>query len=156
MNGGIFSTSRMLFGLSGEKSAPKAFGVLNKNAVPANALYFTVACLVGGAILQSTSDSLQQAFTITTTLTTILCISVWLIIMWSYINFVRKRPELYAQNKFKLPGGLVTCAFVIVFLFVTVFILCLEPDTLLAVKWSPVWLIILAIGYFGFYKRQQK
>lgn len=156
MNGGIFSTSRMLFGLSGEQSAPKVFGKLNKNAVPANALYFTVACLLGGAILQSTSESLQQAFTITTTLTTILCICVWLIIMWSYINLMRKRPQLYAELSFKLPGGLATCIFVIVFLIVTVFVLCLEPDTLLAVQWSPIWFILMAIGYFGFYKKKLK
>lgn len=153
MNGGIFSTGRMLFGLSGEKSAPKLFGKLNKNSVPANALYFTVACLVVGAFLQSTSDSLVQAFTITTTLTTIFCICVWLIIIWSYINFVRKRPELHAQSAFKLPGGLFTCAFVIIFLVITLFILCLEPDTLLAVKWSPIWFVLIAIGYL-FYRKK--
>lgn len=153
MNGGIFSTGRMLFGLSGEKSAPKLFGKLNKNSVPANALYFTVACLVVGAFLQSTSDSLVQAFTITTTLTTIFCICVWLIIIWSYINFVRKRPELHAQSAFKLPGGLFTCAFVIIFLIITLFILCLEPDTLLAVKWSPIWFVLIAIGYL-FYRKK--
>ena len=42
MNSGVFSTSRMLFGLSREKQGPQAFGHLNKRAVPANALYFSV------------------------------------------------------------------------------------------------------------------
>lgn len=154
MNGGIFSTSRMLFGLSSEKSAPKIFTKLNKNAVPSNALYFTVACLILGAFLQSTSESLQQAFTITTTLTIILCIAIWLMIVWSYINFMRKRPELYAKSTFKVPGGLATCIFVILFLFFTIFILCLEPDTLVALMYSPIWFIALAIGYFAFFKNK--
>jgi D-serine/D-alanine/glycine transporter len=40
MNSGVFSTSRMLFGLSTDKQAPKLFGKLSKSAVPAKALVF--------------------------------------------------------------------------------------------------------------------
>ena len=50
MNSGVFSTSRMLFGLSREDQGPKAFGHLNKRAVPANALYFSAICLLLGAL----------------------------------------------------------------------------------------------------------
>ena len=52
MNSGVFSTSRMLFGLSREDQGPKAFGKLNRRAVPANALYFSAACLLLGAALR--------------------------------------------------------------------------------------------------------
>ena len=39
-NSGVFSTSRMLFGLAQEGDAPKSFANLSKRAVPANGLTF--------------------------------------------------------------------------------------------------------------------
>jgi len=104
MNSGVFSTSRMLFGLSREAQAPP--------------------------------------------LSTILFICVWIIIMWSYINYRKQRPELHAKSIFKLPGGVFTCWVVIIFFIGMVYVLSLEADTFQALKVSPLWLIILAIGYF--------
>ncbi len=40
-NSGIYSTSRMIYGLATSKLAPKAFGKLNKRKVPVNALFFS-------------------------------------------------------------------------------------------------------------------
>src|SRR5690606_8688839 len=115
MNSGVFSTSRMLFGLSREEQAPLAFGRLNRRAVPANALYFSAVCLLLGAALQYFVPDTVRAFTLATTLSTILFICVWIIIIWSYIVYYKTRPELHAKSTFKLPGGLVTCWIVIVF-----------------------------------------
>ncbi|VTR14901.1 D-serine/D-alanine/glycine transporter [Serratia fonticola] len=47
-NSGVFSTSRMLFGLAQEGDAPKSFANLSKRAVPANGLTFSCICLLGG------------------------------------------------------------------------------------------------------------
>ena len=41
MNSGVFSTSRMLFGLSKDGQAPSALGRLSKRAVPSNGLIFS-------------------------------------------------------------------------------------------------------------------
>ncbi|SQI93388.1 D-serine/D-alanine/glycine transporter [Salmonella enterica subsp. enterica serovar Bredeney] len=49
-NSGVFSTSRMLFGLAQEGVAPKAFAKLSKRAVPAKGLTFSCICLLGGAV----------------------------------------------------------------------------------------------------------
>lgn len=156
MNSGVFSTSRMLFGLSREKQGPQAFGHLNKRAVPANALYFSAICLLGGAALQYFVPNTVEAFTLATTLSTILFILVWLIILWSYLVYYKTRPELHAKSTFKLPGGPLTCWGVIVFFIGMIYVLSLEPDTMKALMVSPIWLIILAIGYFGFYKPKHK
>ncbi len=156
MNSGVFSTSRMLFGLSRERQGPALFGRLNKNAVPANGLYFSTLCLLGGAALQYLVPNTVEAFTLATTLSTILFICVWLMIMWSYINYRLHRPDLAAQSTFKLPGGFFTCAVVIIFFVGMIYVLSLEVDTFKALKVSPIWLIILLIGYFGFYKRRLK
>lgn len=91
MNSGVFSTSRMLFGLSREDQGPKAFGKLNRRAVPANALYFSAACLLLGAALQYFVPNTVEAFTLATTLSTILFICVWLLIIWSYIRYYTTR-----------------------------------------------------------------
>jgi D-serine/D-alanine/glycine transporter len=148
MNSGVFSTSRMLFGLSREAQAPRWFGKLTSRAIPANALYFSAVCLLLGAALQYFVPNAVQAFTLATTLSTILFICVWIIIMWSYINYRKQRPELHAKSIFKLPGGVFTCWVVIIFFIGMVYVLSLEADTFQALKVSPLWLIILAIGYF--------
>ena len=154
MNSGVFSTSRMLFGLSREEQGPKIFGKLNTRAVPANALYFSTVCLLGGAALQYFVPNTVEAFTLATTLSTILFILVWIIILWSYLVYYKTRPELHAKSTFKLPGGPLTCYVVIAFFIATIYVLSLEADTMKALMVSPIWLIILAIGYFGFYKKK--
>lgn len=156
MNSGVFSTSRMLFGLSCETQAPSAFSKLNTRAVPANALYFSSVCLLLGAALQYFVPDTVKAFTLATTLSTILFICVWLIIMWSYIVYYKTRPELHAKSTFKLPGGLWTCWVVIAFLLSMIYVLSLEADTMQALMISPLWFVILLIGYFGFYKPKNK
>ena len=156
MNSGVFSTSRMLFGLSREEQAPVAFGRLNRRAVPANALYFSAVCLLLGAALQYFVPDTVRAFTLATTLSTILFICVWIIIIWSYIVYYKTRPELHAKSTFKLPGGLVTCWIVIIFFLSMIVVLALEEDTRQALMVSPIWFILLIIGYFGFYKQKHK
>ncbi|MFV5490026.1 amino acid permease [Acinetobacter sp. ASP199] len=156
MNSGVFSTSRMLFGLSREEQAPKAFGRLNPRAVPANALYFSAVCLLLGAALQYFVPNTVEAFTLATTLSTILFICVWLMIIWSYMIYYRTRPELHAKSVFKLPGGLVTCWVVIIFFIGMIGVLALEDDTRRALMVSPIWFILLILGYLGFYKQKHK
>lgn len=156
MNSGVFSTSRMLFGLSRENQGPKSFGVLNKRFVPSNALYFSGVCLVAGAGLQYLVPNTIEAFTLATTLSTVLFICVWLIIMWSYIVYYKTRPDLHAKSVFKMPGGVLMCWVVIVFFIGMIVVLGLEADTRKALMVSPIWLLILLIGYLGFYKKRAK
>lgn len=148
MNSGVFSTSRMLFGLSKEAYGPAKLGKLTSRAVPANALLFSTFCLLLGAGLQYIVPNTVKAFTLATTLSTVLFICVWLMIMWSYIIYYKTRPEQHQASSFKLPGGLWTCAAVIVFFIGMIVVLALEDDTLQALMISPVWLIIMFLGYW--------
>lgn len=148
MNSGVFSTSRMLFGLSKEGQGPKLFGRLNNRHVPANALYFSALCLLGGAALQYFVPNTVEAFTLATTLSTILFICVWLMIIWSYMIYYKTRPQLHQASQFKLPGGLLTCWITVIFFVGMVYVLSLQPDTLRALQVSPIWFLILLIGYF--------
>jgi len=147
MNSGIFSTSRMLYGLAKDDQAPKKLGKLSKSAVPANGLMFSCACIMGGAVLQFFVPDTITAFTLATTLSVILFVSVWIIIMVNYIQYRKQRPELHEKSTFKMPGGVFMSYVVIAFFIFTIGILVLEPDTRQSLLISPLWLLILGIGY---------
>lgn len=76
--------------------------------------------------------------------------------MVCYIRYRKLRPELHAQSKFKMPGGVLMSYIVIAFLLFALVILALEPDTLKALYVSPLWLIILAVTYQLMYKPRMK
>lgn len=154
MNSGIFSTSRMLFGLAKDKQAPSFFERLSSVAVPANGLIFSCVLIMSGALLQYFVPNTITAFTLVTTLSTILFICVWIIVLLSYIKYRKTRPQLHEASKFKMPGGVAMCYAVIAFFIFTVFILILEPDTRQSLIVSPVWLVVLAIGYLLMKRKQ--
>ena len=61
-NSGVFSTSRMLFGLAQEGVAPKAFAKLSKRAVPAKGLTFSCICLLGGVVMLYVNPSVISTY----------------------------------------------------------------------------------------------
>ncbi|SKB71148.1 D-serine/D-alanine/glycine transporter [Luteibacter sp. 22Crub2.1] len=146
-NSGIFSTSRMLFGLAEEKHAPSAFAKLSRAAVPSRGLLFSCICLLGGAMLVAVVPNLVTAFTLVTTLAAILFMFVWSLILAAYIAYRRKRPELHAVSSYKMPGGVFMCWVCLAFFAFVLVLLALESDTRQALIASPVWFAILAIGY---------
>ena len=156
MNSGVFSTSRMLFGLAREGQAPQNLAQLSKRAVPAKGLLFSCAFIMAGAALQYFVPNTVEAFTLASSLCVILFISIWSIIMVCYIRYRKLRPELHAQSTFKMPGGIWMSYVVLVFLFFTLIILSLEADTLRALMISPIWLIILAVTYQLLYKPRMR
>ena len=146
-NSGVFSTSRMLYGLAEERHAPKGFAKLSRAAVPARGLLFSCACLMVGALLVYLVPNLVTAFTLVTTLSAVLFMFVWSLILCAYIAYRRKRPQLHAASTFKMPGGIFMCGVVLAFFAAVVVLLTLQPDTRQALLASPVWFLILAIGY---------
>ncbi|WP_119685557.1 amino acid permease [Acinetobacter pittii] len=156
MNSGVFSTSRMLFGLSKDGQAPGAFGRLSKRAVPSNGLIFSCTFIMGGAVLQYFVPNTMEAFTLASSLCVILFISVWSLIMVCYLRYRKLRPELHEKSTFKMPGGVWMSYVVLAFMLFTLVILALEPDTLKALYVSPVWLVILGVTYHVLYKPRMK
>lgn len=76
--------------------------------------------------------------------------------MVCYICYRKINPELHEKSTFKMPGGVWMSYIVLIFLFFTLIILALEPDTLKALIISPLWLIILAVTYQVLYKPRMK
>ena len=146
-NSGIFSTSRMLYGLAEERHAPRGFARLSRAAVPARGLLFSCACLLGGTLLVYLIPNLVTAFTLVTTLAAVLFMFVWSLILCAYIAYRRKRSQLHAASAFKMPGGVVMCYVCLAFFAFVLALLTLQADTRQALLASPVWFLILGIGY---------
>ena len=151
-NSGIYSTSRMLYGLSLVGVAPKAFGRLSSSRVPANGLLFSCLCLLIGASMLIIMPTIMAAFTVMTTISSVCFIFVWSMILYSYVVYRKRHPERHETSKFKLPGGVFSCWICWIFFAVVLVLLTFEADTRMAMFTTPIWFIILGIGYFMSHK----
>lgn len=91
--------------------------------------------------------NLVTAFTLVTTLAAVLFMFVWSLILCSYIVYRRRRPQLHAASKFKMPGGVFMCGVCLAFFVFVLVLLTLQPDTLYALAISPLWFLLLGLGY---------
>ena len=146
-NSGIYSTSRMVFGLAGEGNAPAVFGKLSPRRVPANALRFSCAFLLIGVVLLYAGQSIIEAFTVVTTISSLCFMFVWTMILASYLAYRKRRPQLHAASTFKMPGGIPMVWAVLAFFVFIVWALTQESDTLQALLVTPIWFVVLAIAY---------
>ncbi|WP_208436378.1 amino acid permease [Bartonella vinsonii] len=153
-NSGIFSTSRMIYGLATQKGAPRLLGKLSKYHVPANALFFSCLCILLGYAITSLSPSIISAFTIVTSISAIVFLFVWSVILISYIVYRRNHPHLHAESVYKMPGGVIMCGIILVFFAFMLYLLTLETDTFIALQYSLVWFIFLSIMYFMFVRKK--
>ncbi len=151
-NSGLFSTSRMLYGLAHKKMAPRQAGVLSKRRVPKIGLLASVM-LIGTSVLLLFSDSVMDAFTVVTTISAVLFMVVWGMIMASYIVYRRRHPEAHKKSIYKMPGGVAMCWVVLAFFVFIIVLLTREADTRQALLVTPIWFIALAIAWFIIRKR---
>lgn len=146
-NSGIFSTSRMLYGLADKKVIPAWFARLSAQHIPANALIFSCLCVLLAYAILSLMPSIMAAFTVITTIAAILFIFVWSMILISYLVYRHRYRERHQQSIFKMPGGLVMCYVVLAFFAFILILLSLEKDTLTALMYTPIWFVFLAVLY---------
>ncbi|MGV9803860.1 amino acid permease, partial [Mycobacterium sp. NPDC003449] len=146
-NSGIYSTSRMVYGLAQEGDAPRRFGRLTPRLVPANALFLSGVFLLAGVVMVAVGDSIIEAFTIVTTISSLCFIFVWTIILSSYLVYRRRRPELHEASAFKMPGGIVMCYVVLTFFAFLIWAFTQKSDTLHALLVTPIWFIVLGVAW---------
>ncbi|MFG0641983.1 MULTISPECIES: D-serine/D-alanine/glycine transporter [Delftia] len=146
-NSGVFSTSRMLYGLALKGDAPKSFHRLSRSSVPSRGLLFSCTCLLAGAFLMWVVPDLVEAFTLVTTVSAILFMFVWSLILLSYIAYRRQRAALHEASRYKMPGGLAMCWACLAFFAAILGLLTLQADTRQALVVTPAWFALLAIAY---------
>ncbi|MGO4384040.1 amino acid permease [Specibacter sp. RAF43] len=146
-NSGIYSTSRMVYGLANDGDAPKIFGRLSRRKVPRNALFLSCLLLLGGVVLLYAGEDVGKAFDMVTTVSAVCFMFVWSIILASYLAFRRRRPKLAAASTFKTPGGKPMVYVVFAFFAFILWALTTQPDTLLALLLTPLWFVVLGVVY---------
>jgi D-serine/D-alanine/glycine transporter len=146
-NSGIYSTSRMIFGLANDGNAPKAFGTLSTRKVPQNALLFSCVFLLAGLVMLYAGDSVMGAFVVVTSVASVLIVFTWSMIMVSYIVFRRRRPQLHAQSSFKLPFSRTMPYVVLAFFVFVVVALGQADDTRLGLFVAPAWFLGLGAAW---------
>ncbi|WP_130618845.1 D-serine/D-alanine/glycine transporter [Dyella amyloliquefaciens] len=152
-NSGIYSTGRMLYGLSAGKLGPKPFARLSRNNVPANGLAYSCLLLFIGVFLLYQEGDVMKVFTIVTTISSICFIFVWSLIMIAYMRYRKMHPERHATSIFKMPGGVAMCWLVLAFFAFVLWVFAQKEDTLQGLIYTPLWFVALAICY-PFYRRQ--
>jgi len=155
-NSGVFSTSRMVYGLAEKGGAPMILGRLSRHHVPANGLIFSCLCILIAYAVLSLIPTIMGAFTVVTTISAILFMFVWSMILISYMAYRRKRPKLHEQSVYKMPGGVAMCWLVLTFFAFIVALLTLETDTLNALVYTPLWFVLLAVSYFVVARKRYK
>ena len=148
-NSGIYSTSRMLYGLSWHRDASALFGKLSKRGVPANGLLLAAILLLSAAALLATGGSVMDAFQMVGSVASLLFIFVWAIILLCYLTYRRRRPHLHHASAFKMPAGQLMSYAVLAFFALLLMALALDPNTRLSLLILPVWFLLLAFIYFS-------
>jgi D-serine/D-alanine/glycine transporter len=148
INSGVYSSSRMLFGLARQNDAPAAFGRLNRRAVPGAGLTFSCICLLACVILLYLIPNLMTVFTLVSTVSVISSIFVWTMIFISYLAYRRKYPQRHAESVYKMPFGRVLPWIGMAFFAFVLVLLSLREDTRHALMATPLWFAGLAIAYW--------
>ncbi len=151
-NSGVFSSTRMLYGLSVEKHAHWQFRILSRSTrIPVRSLLFSCFCMLIGTLLLFLVPNVMTLFTIVSTGGDYGGVQLGMILV-AYLVYRRQRPDLHAGSIFKMPAGVVMSWVSLLFFAFAIFIMIFDPDTLLALLASPLWFIAL----WGFWKLKQR
>lgn len=147
-NSGIFTTGRMLYNLSLQGSAPKMFGKLSKSQVPSTAILVSSFFMLIGVFLNYIVPA--KVFAYVTSIATFAGVFAWFIILLAQMKFRQSlTPEEVKNLKFPMKGYPYANYISIAFLAFVLIVMCLSPDTLIAVIVGPIWLGILVAFYYG-------
>jgi len=147
-NSGVYSTSRMIYGLAGHGNAPRLFSKLSKRKVPQNALLFSCIFMLFGLLVLYAGGSVMGAFVAVTSLGAVIVIFTWSMIMVSYVVYRRRRPHLHAGSSFKMPGSTFMPYVVLVFFALMMVALAQDADTRLGLYAAPIWFVLLGIAWW--------
>lgn len=146
-NSGVYSTSRIMYGLAREGDAPARFAELSGRHIPRNALFLTALCISPAIIMVSLEGSVMEAFSMIAGISSVLYISVWGLIMYSYIKYLKKFPERHATSEFRMPLPHIMPWATLVFFAGIFVVLALSKDSRMALLAAPVWIGLMALLY---------
>lgn len=144
-NGGLYSGTRMLFGLSKDGHAPKSFSLTDARGVPRRSVFFTSVFLFAAIPLLFAGDGVVAAFTFVSSMCATMILFTWGSIVVSYIVYLKRHPERHAASQFKLPMARIAPWLVLAFFVFIAGTLLYGEDTRPPFLATPFWFILLAI-----------
>lgn len=130
-------------------------GKTNKHGVPHIAMFISTSILLIAVMLNYIFPNAIQLFIYITTVSTVLYLLVWVLIITSYIKYARINKQEHKQNTFKLKGGHYMAYVVLAFFFFVFVLLFFSNETRRAIFFLPIWLIATLLMYIRF-KRKKK
>ena len=145
-NSGIFSTGRMLWSLAHRQQAPRAFGVLNAQRVPAAGIHASAAVMLIAVVLNYVVP--KEVFTWVTSITLIGTLWTWGIILVAHRNYRRAiQAGTVTAAAFRMPFAPFANYLVLAFLFGVTAMLWPDKDTRVALYIAPFWFGLLGVCY---------
>jgi len=142
-NSGVYSNSRMLFGLSEQGNAPKFLMKLSKNKVPVNAILVSAAFVAFTIVINKLIP--EKALGILMSLVVSSLIINWVMISYTHIKF----KKAFKGEKTIFPAFLYPFTNYICLIFlVGVLIIMWMTGLKTSVELIPIWLIFLWLCYF--------
>lgn len=142
-NSCIYASSRMLYSLAKQGSAPAFLAGTNKTGIPTRALIFTSFCVLIGVIVNYVFP--EKAIMYLLIITTCAVLTCWFIILLTQIYFRKKVAE--NQISYKLILYPASNIFAMCSLILVMFIMFWMDDMRMSVMVTPFWLFALSILY---------
>jgi amino acid transporter, AAT family len=147
-NSGIFSTGRMLYTLAGFRQAPAALRKVSRHKVPAVGMMVSFVAMLAGVLLNYFIPA--SAFAYITSIATVCGLFVWAMVIYSHLRYRRAiNVGRLSEGKFRMPLSPGGNWFVLGFLAMVLVLLAFNHDTRIALYVTPVWVVVMVIGYFA-------
>ncbi|WCG82501.1 amino acid permease [Pectobacterium sp. A5351] len=145
-NSCVYCNSRMLFGLAKQGNGPKILETVDRRGVPVVAIGLsalaTALCVLINYLIPGKAFELLMALVVSA------LVINWAMISLAHLKFRAQKDKEGTVTKFKAllyPLGNYLC---LLFLAGILVIMFLTPGIQISVLLIPVWLVILAVGYF--------
>lgn len=143
---GIFSNGRMLYSLAHAGYAPRAFGKLSRQNVPAAGITASATIMLIGVALNYVVP--ERVFVYVTSVSLVGSLWTWAMIVIAHLGY-RKAVGIAETRtaRFRMPGSPYTNWLVLAFFVLVAILLSLDASTRVALYVAPVWFIILGVCY---------
>jgi len=144
-NSGVYSNSRMLFGLSVQGNAPKFLTRISHRGVPVNSLLLSGA--ITSLVVLINYLLPQKAFGLLMALVVATLLLNWIMICLAHLKFraaMRRKGRLPKFKALLSPGSNYLC---IAFLMMVLGLMCTMDEMRLSAILLPVWIVFLFIAF---------
>ena len=153
INADTFGAGRMMFALAQQGQAPRALGRVSRNGVPWPAVLIMLGAMLIGVVLNAAIP--ESAFAVVASLATFATVWVWLMILLSHLAMRRQMArEGVVADRFPVPLWPLASWLALAFIVLVVVLLGVFPATRVALLVGVVWLVILALVFYGAKRRR--